>query len=462
MISFEETPSKPNAAGVSAAIKTDDSAIVRRGLIFVFGFLGLFLIWGTLFPISSAVIAAGHLVSSGQNKLIQHSSGGIVRSIEANDGEQLEKGDVIAVLDDAEARARLTRLEARHQRLAALKTRLLAEKSDSKGDNGKSFTLSETSLRGFARNTVHALSKDTVASVFQDEQRTELKFGRNRRLAELTSARARLEALRAKGSGLHDRLVNRTEAANRTRQRVAKVRPLAGQGYVARSKLWDMETLLAEQNAAIDDLLSEIEVLRQQLAEGEADLRRMLSGNREQISKELTQTLGELAEISDQIGAARNEVRLSVIRAPASGTLTNLQANTVGGVVPAGSAIAAIVPAGARLIAEAKVPPKDVDSVHPGQDARIALSAFSQRIVDPIPAKVAYVSADAIPDETTGEAAFTVRVAFDRNSLPADLSDTLQSGMPVDVYIQSQPRVFLSYVLRPLLHSVSRSFREPN
>jgi len=462
MMSFEEEPARPKATTGSSAIETDDSAIVRKGLIFVFGFLGLFLAWATLFPISSAVIATGELVSSGQNKLIQHPSGGIVRAIETKDGERLEKGDVIAILDDADAQARLTRLEARHQRLAALKTRLLAEKSDSADNTGAAFTLSGANLRGFDSNTVHALSANTGASVFLDEQRSELKFGRNRRQAERNAAAARLEALRARGTGLQDRLVNRTEAANRTRQRVAKVRPLANQGYVAKSKLWDLEAQLEEQNAAIDDLLSEIEVLRQQLAEGDADLRRMLAGNSEQVSKELTQTLGEMAEISDQIAAARNEVRLSVIRAPASGTLTDLQANTVGGVVPAGSAIAAIVPADARLIAEARILPKDVDSVHPGQDARIALSAFSERIVDPIPAKVAYVSADTIPDKATGETAFTVRVAFDRSALPADLAATLQSGMPVDVYIQNEPRVFLSYVLRPLLHSVSRSFREPN
>ena len=462
MMSFDEDVETPDTGGAPVAIKTDQSAVVRKGLIFVFGFLGLFLVWASLFPISSAVIASGQLVSSGQNKLVQHTSGGIVQSIEAKDGQGLKKGDIIAVLDDADAQGRLTRLEARYQRLDALKARLQAEKSDGAGDGNNGFTLAGSSLRGFDSSSVQALSAGTVATTLQDEQRSELKYGRRRRLAEQNGAQARLEALRVRRIGVQDRLDNRTESLNLTKLRIAKVRPLVKEGYVAKNKLWDLQAQLIEQKAIIDDLLSEADVLRQQLAESEADLRRMLAGNSENVSKELTATLGEMAEISDQIAAARSEVRLSVIRAPAAGTLTNLQANTVGGVVPAGSAIAAIVPAGAGLIAEAKVLPRDIDSVHPGQNARIALSAFSQRIVDPVPAKVTYVSADAIPDKVTGKPTFTVRVAFDREVLSTELATTLQSGMPVDVFIKSEPRVFLSYVLRPLLHSVSRSFREPN
>lgn len=462
MMSFDEDMETRDSEAVPPVIKTDESAVVRKGLIFVFGFLGLFLLWASLFPISSAVIASGQLVSSGQNKLVQHPSGGIVQSIEAKDGQSLEKGDIIAVLDAADAQGKLTRLEARYQRLDALKTRLQAEKSDGSDDNDTGFTLAGSSLRGLESSALQSLSTNSVATTLQGEQRSELRYGRRRRQAEHSAARARLEALRARRIGVQDRLDNRTELLKLTKLRITKVQPLVKEGYVAKSKLWDLQAKLTEQNAVIDDLLSEADVLQQQLAESEAELRRMLAGNSENASKELTATLGEMAEISDQIAAARSEVRLSVVRAPAAGTLTNLQANTVGGVVPAGSAIAAIVPAGAGLVAEAKVLPRDIDSVHPGMDARIALSAFSQRIVDPVPAKVTYVSADAIPDRLTGEPTFIVRVTFNREFLSTELATTLQSGMPVDVFIKNEPRVFLSYVLRPLLHSVSRSFREPN
>ncbi len=241
MMSFEEDAEKPVIGKEPVGIKTDESVIVRKGLIFVFGFLGLFLVWASLFPISSAVIASGQLVSSGQNKLVQHTSGGIVQSIEARDGQSLKEGDIIAVLDDAEAQGRLTRLEARYQRLNALRARLQAEKSDSAGKSDTGFTLAGSSLRGFESNSVQALSTSTVASTLQDEQRSELKHGRRRRLAEQNAAQARLEALRARHVGVQDRLENRTESLNLTKLRIAKVRPLVKEGYVAKSKLWDLQ-----------------------------------------------------------------------------------------------------------------------------------------------------------------------------------------------------------------------------
>ena len=78
--------------------------------------------WSVLFPISSAVVAEGKIVSSGQNKLVQHSAGGVVKDILVADGDVVEKGQVLLVLDASAGQAELTRLQARHSTLLALKS----------------------------------------------------------------------------------------------------------------------------------------------------------------------------------------------------------------------------------------------------------------------------------------------------------------------------------------------------
>ena len=100
----------PTAGDWREQVPTGNSSIVRKGLIFVFGFLGLFVIWAFAFPIASAVVANGKIVSSGQNKLIQHPTGGVVRSISVQDGSRVTAGDVLLVLDDSTNRAELPRL----------------------------------------------------------------------------------------------------------------------------------------------------------------------------------------------------------------------------------------------------------------------------------------------------------------------------------------------------------------
>lgn len=56
----------------------------------------------------------------------------------------------------------------------------------------------------------------------------------------------------------------------------------------------------------------------------------------------------------------------SDIKAPRSGTVTNLQFSTVGGVIPPGAQVLEIVPQDDKLVIEARVSPNDIDVVHEG------------------------------------------------------------------------------------------------
>ncbi|MEL7229283.1 MAG: hypothetical protein AAGK38_05175, partial [Pseudomonadota bacterium] len=63
-----------------SATTTDSSAIIRFGFWSVCILMMGFLIWAMTFPLASAVVTPGTFVSEGRNKLIQHPSGGTVRT----------------------------------------------------------------------------------------------------------------------------------------------------------------------------------------------------------------------------------------------------------------------------------------------------------------------------------------------------------------------------------------------
>src|SRR3981189_2139772 len=104
--------------------------IVAGLAILVVG-LGCFGVWAGVAPLNSAVVASGTFVATGQNKLVQHFEGGIIREIAAKDGDVVEANQTLVRMDDTAAGAKLRRLVLKKYRLIAMKARLEAEMSAS-------------------------------------------------------------------------------------------------------------------------------------------------------------------------------------------------------------------------------------------------------------------------------------------------------------------------------------------
>jgi multidrug efflux pump subunit AcrA (membrane-fusion protein) len=49
-----------------------------------------FGVWGNMAPIAGAVVASGVFVATGQNKIIQHLEGGVIRDIYVREGDTVE------------------------------------------------------------------------------------------------------------------------------------------------------------------------------------------------------------------------------------------------------------------------------------------------------------------------------------------------------------------------------------
>ena len=92
--------------------------------------LGGFGFWSGTAPIAGAVVANGVFVTDGQNKTIQHLEGGVIREILVREGNTVEAGQPLILLDDTAPRAELRRLTLRQARLSAMEARLLAESRD--------------------------------------------------------------------------------------------------------------------------------------------------------------------------------------------------------------------------------------------------------------------------------------------------------------------------------------------
>ena len=117
------------------------------------------------------------------------------------------------------------------------------------------------------------------------------------------------------------------------------------------------------------------------------------------------------------------------------------------------------VPESDRLIARVRISPVDIDKISLGQTAVLRFSAFNQDETPQFDGRVIAVSADAIVDEATGAAYYEAMVEIPDEALAAS-SFQLLPGMPVEAMLRTESRNVLSYLVKPLTDSVSRTFRE--
>ena len=164
---------------------------------------------------------------------------------------------------------------------------------------------------------------------------------------------------------------------------------------------------------------------------------------------------------SEYVDGAADVLRRVVITAPIAGTVVQLKAHTVGGVVGSGQPILDIVPRDEDLLIDARIAPTDIDVVREGLPAQVVLSAYKQRNLPRLEGRVRSVSADRIVDEKTSTPYYLVRIEVDREHLAKVAPDVeLTPGMPAEAMVMTGHRTALSYLTQPFLDSLRRSMRE--
>lgn len=106
--------------------RTTRSPILASLIIIALTFAG-FGYWASSAPMAGAVVASGSFVATGQNKIVQHFEGGIIKEILVKEGDVVSAGDVLVKLDETAAEANLERLVIRQARLQAIQARLTQE-----------------------------------------------------------------------------------------------------------------------------------------------------------------------------------------------------------------------------------------------------------------------------------------------------------------------------------------------
>nr|MBA2816226.1 type I secretion membrane fusion protein, HlyD family [Candidatus Pantoea persica] len=103
------------------------------------------------------------------------------------------------------------------------------------------------------------------------------------------------------------------------------------------------------------------------------------------------------------VQAREDTVSRLTLRAPMRGVVKNIKVTTVGGVIPPNGELMNIVPLDDRLLIEARLSPRDIAFIHPGQKALVKISAYDYAIYGGLHGVVESISPDTIQDEVKPE-----------------------------------------------------------
>jgi len=362
-----------------------------------------FVVWAEHFYIDEVAQAQGEVIASSRVQLIQSVDGGVISELNVREGDRVKAGQILGQLDQTRLSASVGEIESRVFALKAKAIRLRAE------------ILGEKTL---------SFSQDML-NRYQDIAQVEQALFNQRQ------------------TGIKEELRTLQVSVSLAQEEQTIVKRLQASGDVSSSEmLKSKEALNAAEAKLINRKNQFLEEASTELAKGEDDL-----GQSEQI-----------------LARKQQELQDSVFIAKVPGIIKNVSVTTLGGVLRAGEEIMQIIPIDDELLVEAKIRPQDIARVKPGLLANIRLDPFDYTIYGGIDARVVYVSADTLKEESSQGEEIYYRVHVIPLQLPitTTIGRTVEMipGMTAQVSIKTDQRTLMDYLLKPLRKTLSQAFGE--
>lgn len=428
------------------AVRTGTRGVALVGYLAIILFAGAFSVWAATAPLSGAAIAEGIIAASGQNQVVQHLEGGIIREINVHEGDRVAAGDPLFVMDSTRARANLNTLEKRWINLRARAARLAAWRD-------------EDETLEFAPELIEAAEEAGMQRVL-DEQRKEFQARVSRFASEFVILTQRVEASEDSIVGFEAQKKALEEQLEIVEEEAGRKKELLDKGLTNRTEYTQLLRAQAELIGQIGTITSQTSQARNTIVEAKEQLVRERTSRVESALAELNEVRESIGEVEEQLNAAGDVLDRLIVRSPTEGLIIRINQQTLGSVVPPGGELAHILPTSSELIVEARLRTADIDVVRLGQEARLRLVALNARSTPEVPGEVTFVSPDRLVDPQTQQSYYVARIRMDEVLPPEVDRDQIYPGMPVEVMISTGERTFFEYLVQPVTDSFARAFRE--
>ncbi|HLO77343.1 MAG TPA: HlyD family type I secretion periplasmic adaptor subunit, partial [Magnetospirillum sp.] len=360
------------------------------------------------------------------------------------DGDVVRAGQPVILLDDTSIRARWTQLTYQYWDAQATRARLLAERAEA----------TEVDFAATMPNRDHPKAREVVHA-----QEQLFKTRRAMLDGQVAVLKKRMQLHEREADALAAEQTSADRQLRLIQQEVKSTQYLVDRGLGRMPQLLSLKREAERLTGQRDDYGARIARLRQAQASTELDIANITYKHMDEVATSLRETEAQARDLEQQLTAATDALKRTVVRAPQAGVIVGLNIHTIGGVVQPGDGLMDVVPRDERLVVEARLAPEDIDRVHAGREARVRFRTFLHGLTPPALGRVTQVSADLFHDERNGQPYYQARVALDPDSV-AKLPGPLVPGMQTDVLITTGERTALEYLIDPLGRAISTAMRE--
>jgi HlyD family secretion protein len=437
------TPAAP-AMPVGDAAWMSTEPLIGSGRKLMIG-LAVVSVLASFISISGAVVTNGTVSVESSYKTVQHLDGGIVSKILVKNGDLVREGDVLVRLDDTQVKAQLGVVKGRLSDAQIQLARLEAER------DGKAAFVPPASLG--------ADIGDPAVMRMLDAQRTLFAARLVSKSGEQSVLRQRVSQLSQDLNGAEFQLSARARELEITARELKGVLPLFEKGFINQQRLGPLQRDAARLEGEVGRLTGELAKVKAGLIESELRLAQSEKEFQSQVAEELRKVESIVNEGRENVRGLVDKLARTEIRAPRSGRINALAPTTEGGVITPASAIAQVIPDDEKLIIEVRVQPQDIDKVRGGLPASVKFPALNAKSTPRLEGLVTTVSPAQLTDPNAppqARAYFTAQIELPPGELARiGREHKLVPGMPAEVYIETQARSIMSYLVKPLFDSMS-------
>jgi membrane fusion protein, adhesin transport system len=415
--------------------------MVRTTLFFISVIIISLITWAGFTEVEEIAITQGEVIPSKHIQSIQHLEGGIISKINVVEGELVNEGQIIFVLDGSSVKQDLSALEAK---ILSLKYQAIR-------------------LRSFINKTTPNFQESSVQEIKQnliDEQmrafKSMIEANENERdiiIEQITQKKAALAGFVQKQKTLEESIAIVKEEMDLKSK-------LQKKGHVTKFNLLQIQKQFNDIKAEFQQNESELNQAEKSINEYKNRLEALETTAIDNAYRELNIVEGDINQMEETIKKLKKQVERLEIKSPSHGFVKVLNVKTIGGVVESGKILAEIVPLEGNLIVETQINPKDIGHVKTGQAVNVKVSSYDFSRYGAVQGVLEYISATTFVNDD-GTRYYMGRVSIAKNYVGSNAKENLiMPGMTVQADIVTGSKSILAYLLKPIRNSITTAFTE--
>nr|WP_319534786.1 HlyD family type I secretion periplasmic adaptor subunit [uncultured Vibrio sp.] len=415
--------------------------------------------WASWAQIDKVTVGHGKVIPSSQIQVVQNLEGGLVKEILVKEGQQVEKGQQLLLIDDTRFRSDFREREQQVANLTASVLQLSA--SISSVEVNRDFDTEnwrQSVVLDYGKLTFPPLLEEKQPQLAQ-RQKAEYRENLDNLRNQLSVIDQQVQQKQQDLVEIEARVRNLRQSYQYVRKELDITKPLADEGVVPRIELLKLQRQVNDTRREMTSSELKIPVLKSALREAMLKRIEVALQFRSEQQEKLNNAQDQLSELVESAVGLEDRVNRTVVNSPVTGKIKTLNINTVGGVIQPGMDIVEIVPTEDTLLVEAKIAPKDIAFLRPDLHAIVKFTAYDFTKYGGLEGELEHISADTTQDDE-GNSFYIVRVRTEKTNFGQDADLPIIPGMTASVDIITGKRTVLEYLLEPILKAKTNALKE--